>query len=192
MSGSDDRRRPTRAKSEAALAEKVERLKRSDRPDNPALVEMNRRNREGWAALDRQFEEQVKNRPERLRRAVREYERDQPFSFPGKGLEHRVQDIVDDERTDQAARARHPHKKPTEPDAIDRVIIAGIKQGKTAPKIWGMLIEAAEQSDHLEMDATQATVWIVIDKNGKRGRSLSKRSIGPTVTKKRKIVLDQN
>ena len=103
---------------------------------------MNRCNRQRWAEFDKAFEERIKKRPEVFKKALEQYERDLPFSFPGKGLEHRVQEIIDDERADQTARARRPHKK-RDADAIDRVIIAGIRQDKTAPEIWEMLVKAA-------------------------------------------------
>lgn len=166
---------------------------------NPKLVEMNRRHREVWDKRNREFEERIRKYPSDVTFAVDRYNEQiikqmATGSNPGliDPIEKHVLDLAERDRTLQKIRSRSRTSRRSERlDAIDQVIVEGIRRGKTAKDIWVSLTKAAENSDELDVDAKGETVWLRMP-DGRSRRRLSVRSIGPTVTKLRKKLACEN
>jgi hypothetical protein len=165
---------PAELKAMAAAFKRLERAeKKRPRPETPELVELNRRAREFWNRQTRKFEGRIAKRPDDVARAVRDFREDVMREVPArsqKDILERVLRFADDESRAQSLRGRQK-KRNDEPDAIDRVILAGIADGETANLIRKRLKSETETSADLDYDARLNEIYIA-RKDGSRGRHL--------------------
>ena len=128
------------------------------RAENPLIVEMNIRAKKAWEQWTERFETRVHKQAEtgvatHMKYAVERHRKAILLGSPAAAIPDIVETVLELEDRDRellVARARI-RRKPSEPDAIDRVLIEGIRAKKRAKLIWRMLKEQAEVSDEFEV-----------------------------------------